>query len=204
MDKPQARAAAKERTAALSAADWKHLGAALAQQLFALPVWRQAPAVFCFASMKTEPDTSGIRRAARAQGKVLALPRTRPGGQMEFFPLEALDQLQPGRYGIAEPPAGTPLFPAPGDLILVPCLTAGRDGSRLGHGGGYYDRYLARHACHRLLLCPTPLLFDRLPCESWDIRFAADQLLTECGLLSRTGHTIPGRKGFFHKKGNEP
>lgn len=190
MDKSQARAAARQRAAALSAADWKKLGRAMAEQLFRLPVWQLAPAVFCFASMDNEPDTHGILRAALDQGKRLALPRTQPGGRMAFFPLTDLDQLQPGRYGIAEPPTGSPLCPGPTDLMLVPCVAAGRDGSRLGHGGGYYDRYLDRHFCPRLLLCPTPLLFDRLPRDAWDITFAPDELLTECGLLSRMGHTI--------------
>jgi len=30
------------------------------------------------------------------------------------------------------------------DLVLVPALAVGRDGTRLGRGGGSYDRALAR------------------------------------------------------------
>lgn len=191
MDKSQARALARQRAAALSVEDWKVLGGAMAAHLFELPVWRQAGTLFCFASMPTEPDTAGILRRALAQGKRLALPRTRAGGRMDFYPLSAPEELCPGRYGIPEPPAdGHPLCPGPEDLILVPCLAAGRDGSRLGHGGGYYDRYLARHRCRRLLLCPTALLLDALPCEPWDIPFSPAEILTECGLLSAAGHTI--------------
>ena len=28
------------------------------------------------------------------------------------------------------------------DLVVVPALTVGRDGYRMGQGGGYYDRFL--------------------------------------------------------------
>ena len=31
----------------------------------------------------------------------------------------------------------------PDDVVLVPALAAGRDGARLGQGGGFYDRALA-------------------------------------------------------------
>ena len=31
------------------------------------------------------------------------------------------------------------------DVVLVPCLGFTRDGFRLGYGGGYFDRWLAKH-----------------------------------------------------------
>jgi 5-formyltetrahydrofolate cyclo-ligase len=35
--------------------------------------------------------------------------------------------------------------PAQPDVVLVPCVGFTRSGFRLGYGGGYFDRYMARH-----------------------------------------------------------
>ena len=40
--------------------------------------------------------------------------------------------------------------------------------TRLGRGGGYYDRFLAHYKGAGLLLCPEALLLDELPCDDWD------------------------------------
>ena len=54
----------------------------------------------------------------------------------------------PGGLRLPEPdPAGAvrtaDLRLGPDDVVLVPALAAGRDGTRLGQGGGFYDRALA-------------------------------------------------------------
>ena len=36
--------------------------------------------------------------------------------------------------------------PAVPDVVLVPCLGFTREGFRLGYGGGYFDRWLAKHS----------------------------------------------------------
>ena len=69
-------------------------------------------------------------------------------------------------------------FLGPDALALVPCLAASRDGVRLGRGGGYYDRFLAGFAGRALLACPAALVFDTLPADPWDARFAPGDILT--------------------------
>ena len=93
--------------------------------------------------------------------------------------------LRPGAFGILEPPADLPaadpaVFARP--LALIPCLAAGRDGVRLGRGGGYYDRFLAHYKGAKLLLCPEAVLTDTLPCDDWDAHFAPEEILTEKGI----------------------
>lgn len=182
MTKQQARAQARALRAAL---DQKALGRAMADALFGLPAWQQAHTVLAFAALPDEPDTEPILRRALAGGKRLLLPRVTGNGTMDWVEIPCLELLQRGAFGIPEPPANLPPVCPPADngLALIPCLAAGRNGVRLGRGGGYYDRFLAHYKGSRLLLCPSALLLPELPCDPWDVAFAPSEILTEKGTL---------------------
>lgn len=49
--------------------------------------------------------------------------------------------VEPSPWGVLQPGADAPAL-AP-DLVLVPLVLADRDGTRIGHGKGHYDRALA-------------------------------------------------------------
>ena len=78
--------------------------------------------------------------------------------------IHSLAELQPGAWGIPEPRYWTEEITAYAlDFILVPCVSASLDGKRLGHGAGYYDRFLAGKADHAVCLCFHRLLRDDIP-----------------------------------------
>ena len=182
--KRAARAAAKARWASLSPAALDAISAGLCARLFALPAWRQAAGVFCFASMPGEPDTFPVLRRALAEGKLLYLPRVVGGGVMELVAVRDLGTLAPGALHIPEPTGSAPASPAAlaaaGTLALLPGLAAAATPAgitRLGRGGGYYDRYLERCPAFTAGLCREALLVDRVPREAHDQR--VDAVVTE-------------------------
>jgi len=121
-----------------------------------------------------------ILAQARRCGKTVALPVTQPDGQMRFARYDGA--LVPGRFGIPEPPrSARTLLPQPGDLMLVPALAYDRAGRRLGRGGGYYDRFLARVDCCTVGLIRAAFLLDALPAEWNDVPVSA--VITEDGVL---------------------
>ena len=142
----------------------------ITRQVLALPFWKEAGTVMAYWSLPSEPDTRELMETALREGKTLLLPRCLDAGKMTALPVKDLDGLQQGTLGIPEPEpadAGTEV-PEP-DLILVPCLAAAPHGARLGHGAGYYDRFLAEHSGKAVCLCFRALLRADLPAEETDI-----------------------------------
>ena len=65
---------------------------------------------------------------------------------MEFYEITCWNQLESGAFGILEPQEGlAPIIPQKDAVICVPGVAFSPDGSRIGMGRGYYDRYLSRY-----------------------------------------------------------
>ena len=90
----------------------------------------------------TEVDDRPLLARLDDRGVTCALPVvTAPGAPLEFRRWRPLDDLEPGVLGTSHPGVDAPVV-TPG-VLLVPLLAFDEDGSRLGQGGGYYDRTLA-------------------------------------------------------------
>ena len=149
------------------------------QKVLALDEWKQARKVCVYVSVGREPQTRGLIRAALDAGKTVAIPRTLGLGIMTAHVITSLDGLQPGPFGIPEPDGTSPmLLPETIDLMIVPCIAADRRGYRLGHGGGYYDRYLVQTRCPSVCLCRGRLLQTEIPHNSKDI--SIENVISEC------------------------
>lgn len=163
----------------------KQSSAAIVQNLLQSALWRQAGTVFCYVGdvRRGEVDTLPLLNAALEEGKTLAVPLCTGPGVMEARILRAAEALRPGHCGLLEPPAeSAPLLPGRIALCVVPCLSAAPDGTRLGYGGGYYDRFLpqAENAVYAAL-CRTAMLLPALPREAHDVRMHC--VVTERGIV---------------------
>lgn len=148
-----------------------------------LPAFAAADTLLAYMAMDSEANCRDLMERALKEGKNLALPRVQPGTSlMDFYllhpklPLES--QLQTGAWGILEPKSTLPLFEAEkatGSVcMIVPGIAFTKDGRRLGHGKGFYDRYIARLQKSRAFLflcgfCFSRQLLPALPCDSYDI-----------------------------------
>lgn len=116
------------------------------RRLIAQPEFAAARVVMAYASTPGELDTDELLAAVLTAGKRLVLPRIAAGeGLMEAVEVsDPASELQPGRFGIAEPTRGHAVAPEQIDLVVTPAVAYDRRGWRLGRGGGFYDRFLAR------------------------------------------------------------
>ena len=97
-----------------------------------------------------------------------------------------------GPFGVIEPPLESNALAdlTTLDAIFIPGLAFSKDGGRLGFGGGWYDRLLARipDKTIKIGVCWDELLIDSVPMDAWDVH--VDGILTEAGYLtsSRNNH----------------
>ncbi|MBW3637932.1 MAG: 5-formyltetrahydrofolate cyclo-ligase, partial [Armatimonadetes bacterium] len=74
-------------------------------------------------------------------GRTVAAPRVDvERGEMTFWRLENLEEVEIGPWNVRQPLANQKIEEVP--LILAPGLAFDRAGGRLGTGGGWYDRVL--------------------------------------------------------------
>ena len=154
---------------------------AVFRNVISLKEYGEAQNIMMYHSVKREPDTILIARAALLSGKSVAFPYCYKGGLMEARIIKSLDELQPAMLGIPAPPDKAPVLAAGSlDFIIVPALTYDRSGYRLGYGGGYYDRYLHGIPAFTAGLARERLIRNGLPRAPHDI--AVKCLITEEGV----------------------
>lgn len=120
--------------------------AALRDVALAVPAVAGARTVTAYVSVGSEPGTAPLLDALRGRGVDVLLPVLRPDLDLDWAAYAGRDDLVPAGRGLFEPAGPRLGVGAAGaaDVLLVPGLAAGRDGARLGRGGGSYDRALAR------------------------------------------------------------
>lgn len=164
----------RKQRRALDPVQRKIWDASIEVQVLAREEYKKAETVFCFVSYGGEPETRGILADILAQGKRLAVPRCLEDGIMEAVLLESLDGLEKGMYGIMEPKPGLPTVPFEAiDFAVVPALAFTRDGTRLGQGGGYYDRFMEKTHAFTCGICYGQFILEDIPTESFDRRVMA-------------------------------
>ena len=183
--KQELRRAFKARGAALTSEYRAAADRAIFDAVLLSEVWRKARSVFLYVSMWAEPDTRALIGAALEAGKSVYVPLCCPERVMKAVRIQSLDELRPGMRGIPEPPAdGEAAEPGTLELAVVPCVTAAKDGARLGHGAGYYDRFLNGHACPTMCLCYGQMLAHALPMDEHDVWM--DFIVTESGITAHS------------------
>ena len=169
MNKKELRAAIREKKRAMTPEEIeersRHLGEKFAQSR----AYREADAIYGYLPYNQEVRTLPMLERALREGKRVAVPKVY-GEEMRFIWLTDLTRVAKGYSGIPEPIEDGPVADDPHALVLMPGLAFDRQGHRIGYGGGFYDKFLAREPEHpTIALCYDFQLLPELETEEFDI-----------------------------------
>lgn len=126
-----------------------------------------------YVAHKGEADILPFLLRAFHLGHAIALPHVAQGSDAIRFTRWQPDMaMQGGLAGIPQPDAAHPaLQPA---IVLAPLVGFDRAGRRIGQGGGFYDRWFARHPdALRIGIAWSVQEVADIPADPWDIALHA-------------------------------
>lgn len=169
MNKQELRQAIRARKRAMTEEDILRRSEILAEKFARSNAYRAAKTIYGYLPYNQEVRTVPMLRRALEEGKRVAVPKVY-GDDMKFIYLDDLSQVTKGYAGIPEPVADGPVAQDETALVLMPGLAFDRAGHRIGYGGGFYDKFLAREPHHpTVALCYDFQVMDRLETEEFDI-----------------------------------
>ena len=164
-------------------------------QFMALPEYQRARTAMFYVDVRTEVRTRQDLATALAHGKTIVVPWCNDQGELELFWLESMEDLALGMYKILEPKPELRHLPERQvdvkslDIVMVPGVAFTREGARMGHGKGYYDKLLehARPDAPLVALAFECQLFPEIPTQSHDVFM--DKIITEKGVYTGKGRS---------------
>lgn len=173
MSKKHLREIAIEKRAGVNLPD---AGEKIVANFFAHIQIPQNSVIASYVPFRSEIDVRVLNAKCEAAGHELCLPRIDFAQQkMVFCAYKIGDELADNKFGIPEPLTGAEEVEP--NVVLVPMLGFDRAKSRLGYGGGYYDKYLENKDVLKVGVAYSAQEIAGIPAQAHDIKM--DKILTE-------------------------
>ena len=183
-EKKQLRQYMKQQLSVIGRPQYEQMSYQIAQYLYNDSFFQDASHIGITISNIPEVDTYQIIRTCWEQGKVVSVPKCLPKQRdMDFRVLNRFDQLESTYSNLFEPILHNTLSTdiTQLDLLIVPGLIYAPNGSRIGFGGGYYDRYLKNYLGNTISLAFSAQIIEEIPSEEHDIR--VQKIITNKGVI---------------------
>ena len=169
MNKKELRKAIREKKRAMSAEEIESKSQTLTEVFLRSEAYRSAKTVYGYLPYNQEVRTVPLLEQALRDGKRVAVPKCY-GDEMRFIYMTDLSAVEKGYAGIPEPIADEPVADDESALVLMPGMAFDPQGHRIGYGGGFYDKFLAKEPNHpTLALCYDFQVLPYLETEEFDI-----------------------------------
>jgi 5-formyltetrahydrofolate cyclo-ligase len=154
-------------------------GLIISERILQMPEYQCAEVVLGYMNFGAEFACDAWVERVLAAGKRLLLPKVNAQSkQLDlYWVTDVQQQLRPGLWGIREPLVECcERFDSANEVefALIPGVGFSRDGARLGYGGGFYDKLLARMARRPVLAAAAfgVQLVAHIPQEATDVKVA--------------------------------
>lgn len=181
MDKSELRKDISEKRELLDETIVKNASETILTTLQSLSDIKTSKAILSYMPKGNEVDIKPLNQWILDQGKILCLPRVISQTEMEVRVITNVNNgLKKSSYCIFEPTDSHELIDIGNiDLILVPGVAFDKSGNRMGHGKGYYDRFLARckDSTTFIGIAYSFQVFDTILSDQYDVKM--DRIITE-------------------------
>lgn len=170
--KAELRRSIRAARRAMSGEERRSASDKVAERLLAINGLSTASYALAYMPMKYELDILPAVEKLKERGVTPVFPLCiEDGGLRLLIPAEQ-NGFVTGAYGIMEPDIRTAREISPDELeaVILPAIGFDRAGRRLGQGGGYYDRLLAKIDCLTVAVGFDCQLVPEIPVEETDKR----------------------------------
>ena len=124
-------------------------------------------------SIGSEVNTFEIIKHSLGMKKAISLPRIIDSDRIVFFKIieNSFEDIKmtKGKYGILENSMSDSIIEEM-DLLIVPGIAFDLQGNRIGHGKGYYDRFLSQRKANYIIgLAFENQIINKIPKTEYDI-----------------------------------
>jgi 5-formyltetrahydrofolate cyclo-ligase len=177
MDTTAVRNKKKAQRNAISLDDAADASIEISRRLWNLPALSRARRIACYFPIGREVDCQFIVSAAWKRGRTILLPVLN-GAELLFSNYDSTTVFSRNQHNIPEPIVKKSQLVKPQaiDVVLAPLVAFDVAGTRIGMGGGYYDRSFRfmrnRTTWHRPILIGLAYDFQKvtnIKACSWDI-----------------------------------
>lgn len=164
-----------KKRASLSKDDVQNLSQRICKILKEQPIIQNAKTVLTYLPYGKEVSLTPLNEYFWNKNITLLVPvcsKTEQGiMDAVIFNQSDMENLSKTKLGVMEPTNCIIELPEKIDVVLVPGVVFDKKGNRMGHGMGYYDRYLAKLKPHAVTvgIGYELQITDNIPVQPWDM-----------------------------------
>lgn len=168
------RASMRGQLQALTDAERASRSASACARILKSQAFQSAVCVMLYMPLRSEVDVMAVALEAFRLGKTVCVPRVADGGMfMHAVEIKSIDDesMASDALGVPAPRRGREVSQDLIDLVITPGVAFDLRCERLGRGGGFYDRFLAKAHRHTTAIgiCFDFQLVDEIPTAADDV-----------------------------------
>jgi len=146
--------------------DIKNISEKIVENILTLEIYKKAKNIMLFYPLTHEIN---LIQLFNDENKSFYLPKME-GENLAVCPYKVGDELTLSNFKTKEPTTEPIKDNTILDIIFVPALMADKKFNRLGYGGGFYDKFLAKISkkTTKIAVIPSVLFIDELPTDNFD------------------------------------